>query len=501
MKTQIAVILLLFCTVWVTRLSAQNNTENWPVLKTNKGDFATKGAILLGGIGTGTVSYSQKSNSSKRPPNFIIIFTDDQGYADLGCFGGTHIKTPRIDKMAAEGAKLTSFYVAAPICTPSRSSLMTGSYPKRVSLGKRVLLAGDALGLNPKEITIAEMLKTVGYKTGIFGKWHLGDQPELLPTRQGFDEFFGIPYSHDIHPFHSNQKKFNFPSLPLLDGETVIEMDPDADYLNKLITERPVQFIEKNKEQPFFLYLPHTSPHRPLLASPEFMKNAPEEIKSILKNEGEGVDYKTRDKIYPQTIAEIDWSVGEILDALTSNGLDENTFVIFTSDNGPMIGSAAPLKGKKGSTFEGGMRMPTVVRWPGKIPEGSVNNELLIAMDLFPTFAKLAGGSMPTDRIIDGKDMFSVLKGESKSPHQAFYYYSKNVLEAVRSGKWKLRVAGKSSPELYNLEKDISESTNVLKQHPDIANNLKTSALEFEKELEKNSRPAAFIKHPKPLSK
>lgn len=447
------------------------------------------------------LGHSQNTKERDRPPNFIIIFTDDQGYADLGCFGGTHVKTPRIDKMAAEGAKLNSFYVAAPLCTPSRAALMTGSYPKRVGMAKRVLLAADSLGLNPKEITIAEVLKSAGYKTGMFGKWHLGDQPEFLPTRQGFDEFFGIPYSHDIHPFHGNQKKFNFPSLPLLDGETVIELDPDADYLNKRITKRAVRFIEKNKEQPFFVYLPHTSPHRPLLASPEFMKNAPEDVKAILKNEGTGVDYKTRDKIYPQTIAEIDWSVGQILDALKANRLDENTFVIFTSDNGPMIGSAMPLKGKKGSTFEGGVRMPTVVRWPGKIPAGSVNNQLLTAMDLLPTFAKLADAEVPTNRVLDGKDVFSVLQGKSKSPHEVFYYYSKDILEAVRSGKWKLRIAGKSSPALYDLENDISESRNVLGQHPYIVTKLRAFVSKFEKELVNNSRPAAIIKNPKPLSK
>ncbi|WP_372758063.1 sulfatase [Mariniflexile sp.] len=444
-------------------------------------------------------------NQKERQPNFIIIFTDDQGYADLSCFGGTHVSTPNIDKMAGEGAKLTSFYVAAPLCTPSRAALMTGSYPKRVGLATGndfpVLLAADSKGLNSNEITIAEILKSVGYKTGMFGKWHLGDQPEFLPTRQGFDEFFGIPYSHDIHPFHQNQQKYNFPPLPLLDGETVIELDPKADYLNKRITERAVQFIEKNKEAPFFVYLPHTSPHRPLLASPEFMKDAPEDVKAMLKNEGEGVDYKTRDKIYKQTIAEIDWSVGQILDALKRNGLDENTFVIFTSDNGPTIGSAKPLKGKKGSTFEGGMRMPTVVRWPNKIPAGTIDNELLTAMDLMPTFAKLSGARIPTDRVIDGKDVFSVLQGKSKTPHKQFFYYSKETLEAVRSGHWKLHVADNASPALYNLENDISESTNVSQEHPEVVVRLQKYISEFEKELNKNSRPAAFIKNPKPLSK
>ncbi|ALJ06816.1 arylsulfatase [Pseudalgibacter alginicilyticus] len=444
--------------------------------------------------------YSQKSKETTKQPNFIIIFTDDQGYADLGCFGGTHVKTPRIDQMAAEGAKLTSFYVAAPICTPSRAALMTGSYPKRVGMGKRVLLAADAVGLNPKEITIAEVLKNAGYKTGMFGKWHLGDQPEFLPTKQGFDEFFGLPYSHDIHPSHQNQKKFNFPDLPLLEGENVIETNPDRDYLNQRITERAVDFIKKNKENPFFLYVPHTSPHRPLLASPKFMKEAPKEILEAIKSK-KGIDNKTRDKIYPQTIAEIDWSVGKILDALKKYGVDENTFVIFTSDNGPMVGSAAPLKGRKGSTYEGGMRMPTVVRWPGEIPAGMVNDELLTAMDLLPTFANLAGGKIPNDRVIDGKDISLVLQGKSKSPHEAFYYYSKEKLEAVRVGQWKLRVSDKSSQELYNLESDISENINVLHEHPETVTKLWRYITEFEENLNKNSRSEAYVKNPKPLSK
>ncbi|ANW97413.1 arylsulfatase [Wenyingzhuangia fucanilytica] len=443
---------------------------------------------------------SYAHNEPITPPNFIIIFTDDQGYADLGCFGGAHVKTPRIDQMAAEGAKLTSFYVAGPICTPSRAALMTGSYPKRVGMGKRVLLASDAIGLNPKEITIAEVLKNADYKTGMFGKWHLGDQPEFSPTKQGFDEFFGLPYSHDIHPSHQNQKKFNFPDLPLLEGDNVIEMNPDRDYLNKRITERAIDFIKKNKENPFFLYVPHTSPHRPLLASPQFMKEAPKEVLEAIKSK-KGIDNKTRDKIYPQTIAEIDWSVGQILDALKKYGVDENTFVIFTSDNGPMVGSAAPLKGRKGSTYEGGMRMPTVVRWPGKIPAGTINNELLTAMDLLPTFASLAGGIIPNDRVIDGKDISLVLQGKSKSPHKAFYYYSKERLEAVRVGQWKLRILGKSSPELYNLESDISEVNNLINQYPDVELKLRKLAVEFDKKLEKNRRPHGVVENPKPLTK
>ena len=238
---------------------------------------------------------------------------------------------------------------------------MTGCYPKRIDLatGSKfgVLLAGDTKGLHPNEITIAEVLKGVGYKTGMFGKWHLGDQPEFLPTKQGFDEYFGIPSSHDIHPYHPKQSHFQFPALALLDQEKVIEMDPNADFLTKRITEHAVDFIERNKNDPFFLYIPHPIPHKPLHISPPFFKHVPEEVRTGLATEPEGtVDYQLRDKLFRQAIDEIDWSVGQILDTLKANGLDENTLVIFTSDNGPAIGKAGPLRGKKGSTFEGGMR-------------------------------------------------------------------------------------------------------------------------------------------------
>jgi len=402
--------------------------------------------------------------------------------------------------MAAEGSKLTSFYVAAPVCTPSRAALMTGSYPKRVDMatGSRfgVLLSADSKGLHPNEITIAETLKSVGYKTGMFGKWHLGDQPEFLPTRQGFDEYFGIPYSHDIHPFHQRQDHFNFPALPLLDGETVIEMDPNADLLTKRITERAVKFIEKNKDAPFFLYIPHPIPHRPLHASPPFMGNAPSDIKSTLEKENGNIDYKTRDKILNLAIAEIDWSVGEILDTLKNQGIDENTLVIFTSDNGPAVGSAGPLSGKKGSTFEGGMREATVIRWPGKIPAGASNNELMTAMDLHPTFAKLAGAKIPSDRVIDGKDVWPVLTGKAKTPHKAFFYHRQNELQAVRSGNWKLHLIDGKPSALHNLKTDIGESNNLLAKNPKIERKLMAYIRDFEKDLAQNSRSAAFLDNP-----
>ncbi|EDM27016.1 iduronate-sulfatase or arylsulfatase A [Lentisphaera araneosa HTCC2155] len=453
---------------------------------------------------------SLAAEQGEAQPNIIIIFTDDQGYADLSCFGGTHVSTPRIDQMAAEGAKLTSFYVAAPVCTPSRAALMTGTYPKRIDMARGsnfvVLLAGDKKGLNPKEITIAEVLKAVGYKTGMFGKWHLGDQPEFLPTRQGFDEFFGLPYSHDIHPYHPQQSHFKFPSLPLLDGEEVIEMDPDADYLTKRFTERAVQFIEKNKDQPFFLYMPHPIPHTPLHASPAYMKDLPEEIKAKLSKENNYIDYKTRTQLLSRAIGEVDWSVGQILDALKKNGIDDNTIVIFSSDNGPAIGKATPLRGRKNQTLEGGMRVPTVIHWPGKIPAGIANDEIMTTMDLLPTFAKLAGAEIPSDRVIDGKDIWAVIRGEEKSPHQAFFYHKGNTLEAVRSGKWKMHLkkqgkAKKTKTLLYDLEQDIGESKDVSKAHPEVVERLAGYITDFEKELNLNKRPAAFVDKPKPLQK
>lgn len=460
--------------------------------------FPTFFILLLSQVISGMAADCKK-------PNFVIIFTDDQGYGDLSCFGGKHVNTPRIDKMAAEGSKLTSFYVAAPVCTPSRAALMTGCYPKRVDMATGsdfiVVLAADPKGLNPKEITMAEVMKTQGYQTGIFGKWHLGDQPEFLPTRQGFDEFYGIPYSHDIHPFHPAQKRFKFPPLALLEGEKVIEMDPDTDYLTKNITEKTVDFIKRNKDKPFFAYVPHPIPHKPLHVAPEFYKDVPQEVTDKLKQEGDKIDYKTRDRLFRQAINEIDWSVGKILDTLKEEGLDENTLVIFTSDNGPAIGSAGPLRGRKGSTFEGGMREATVIRWPGKIPAGKTNPELITAMDLLPTFANLAGAKMPSDRVIDGKDVWSVLTGKDKSPHEAFFYHRANNLQAVRSGKWKLHLNKGKASQLYDLDQDIGEQKNMIKSYPDVVKRLQSHVQKFNADLAKNSRPAAFVKNPKPLAK
>lgn len=446
--------------------------------------------------------------SAAEKPNFVVIFTDDQGYGDLSCYGGKHVNTPRIDQMAAEGSRLTSFYVAAPVCTPSRAALMTGCYPKRIGMARGsnfgVLLAGDRKGLNPDEITIAEVLKAAGYKTGMFGKWHLGDQPEFLPTRQGFDEFFGIPYSHDIHPFHPRQDHYRFPPLPLLENETVIETDPKADFLTKRVTEHAVSFIKRSKGEPFFLYVPHPIPHAPLHVSPPYMEGVSDDITMALRQENGNIDYRTRDKLYHQAIAEIDWSVGQILDTLKANGLDENTLVLFTSDNGPpknsLFASAGPLRGNKGTTLEGGMREPTVVRWPGRIPAGEANDEVMTTMDLLPTFARLAGATIPTDRIIDGKDIWPTLTGEAISPHAAFFYHRGNELAAVRSGKWKLHTSKGKPTQLFNLKNDIAEKNNVIKSHPEVVDRLQGQLRLFTQDIADNSRPAAFVENPKPLS-
>jgi len=355
-----------------------------------------------------------------------------------------------------------------------------------------------------REVTIAEVLKAVGYKTGIFGKWHLGDQPQFLPTKQGFDEFFGLPYSHDIHPMNPKSKR-KFPPLPLLEGEKVIELEPDADHLTQRFTKRAVKFIEENKAHPFFLYVPHPMPHRPIHFSDAFAEGLSDEVRAAFEEEKRTgkINYAVRDKLYFRGVEEIDWSVGQILDALKSNGVDDKTIVIFTADNGQArppvgIGSAKPLKGAKGMTLEGGMRVPTVIRWPGKIASGSDTNELLTAMDLLPTFAKLSGANIPTDRVIDGKDIWPVLAEGAASPHEVFFYHRVNSLQAVRSGKWKLHIGKKAA--LFDLEADIGETKNVMKKHPEVAKRLRGYAAAFNKDLIKNSRPAGIVKNPKALT-
>lgn len=432
-----------------------------------------------------------------KTPNFIVIFTDDQGYEDIGCFGSPKIKTPHLDKLAAEGRKFTSFYSANSVCSPSRAALMTGCYPTRVSV-PGVLFPRHKEGLNPDEITIAEVLKTKGYATSCIGKWHIGHKPKFLPTRQGFDSYYGIPYSNDmtIDPeakfaadiniregFTLDRIKNEKPKknlVPLMRNEEVIEYPCDQTTLTKRYTEEAVKFIEKNEDKPFFLYLPHTMPHIPLFASKKFKG-------------------KSDRGLYGDTIEEIDWSVGEIMKALRKNNLDENTLVIYTSDNGPWKlkegrgGSAHPLRGYKFQTYEGGMRVPCIMSWKGKIPSGTVCDEMSATIDLLPTFANLAGAKIPDDRIIDGKNIWPIISGKkgARSPHDIYYYYKGNRLESARQGKWKVRRSGKKSQtvELYDLENDITESKNLSQKNPELIETILKKMDKFDKDLKLSQRP------------
>ena len=404
-------------------------------------------ALAMPGCTNASRRISGKASAGK--PNFIVIFTDDQGYADVGCFGAQGFETPNLDRMAAEGAKFTSFYSAAPVCSPARAALLTGCYPMRVSI-PRVLFPRDNIGLNPDEITIADILKTRGYATCCIGKWHLGHLPQFLPTRQGFDYYFGIPYSNDMDP------------VVLVEDEATIEIKPDQSQLTRRYTEKAVEFIKKNKDRPFFLYLPHTMPHVPLYVSDAFKG-------------------KSKQGLYGDVIMEIDWSLGQILDTVKQLGIDEKTLLIFTSDNGPWLskgdhgGSAKPLRDGKFATYEGGMREPCIMRWPGKIPAGAVCSKMATTMDFLPTFAKLAGAEVPTDRIIDGEDISALMMNpKAKTTDRVLFYYFETQLGAVRAGPWKLiferqREREKIPAALYNLKQDISEEKDVSAQHTAIA--------------------------------
>ena len=428
-------------------------------------------------------------------PNFVIIFTDDQGYQDVGCFGSPSIKTPNLDRMAAEGMRFTDFYVAASVCSPSRAALLTGCYPPRVGITK-VLFPRDNIGLNPEEITTADILKGQGYATACVGKWHLGHLPKFLPMNNGFDSYFGIPYSNDMDGVKDKdknldrawrQKDYTPWNVPLMRNEEIVERPADQTKLIERYTEEAVKFIRRNKDGPFFLYLPHTMPHIPLFVSDEFYAEDAREA-------------------YKATIEQIDFSVGQVLAALKDAGVDRNTLVVFTSDNGPWLskkhhgGCALPLRDGKFSTYEGGMREPAIMRWPGTIPAGKVCREVCGTIDLLPTFARLAGAKVPSDRVIDGRDVWPLMAGRSgaKSPHEAFFYYRGNNLEAVRSGRWKLRRAKKST-ELYDLQADISEKNNLADKHPEIVRRLADTMEAFDSELKANARPAGKVSEEKKL--
>ena len=451
---------------------------------------------------------------TKKRTNFVVIFVDDMGYGDIEPFGSELNRTPHLNRMADEGMKLTSFY-AAPYCSPSRAALMTGCYPKRVGLafGSRtgVLLPGDTHGLNTNEKTIAGILQEAGYATGCFGKWHLGDQPEFLPTKHGFDTYFGIPYSNDMWPQNPRvvERKLEWPPLPLMRNDKVVELVEDMDdqaQLCKRFTDEATSFIRKNKDRPFFVYLPHAFVHHPRNARKEFMDSAGSlKVMDEQKMRGD-YRYAERQRARAQ-IEEVDWSAGRILDTIRKLGLTKDTMVIFTSDNGGARGcNNAPLRGGKGSTWEGGMREPTLAWCPGTIPANSTCDEIATTMDLLPTFAALGGGKVPDDRVIDGKNIAPLLLGRAnaRSQYKAFFYYIRGNLKAVRSGEWKLRTDGR----LYNLEKDIGEQKDVAKQNRGVVTRLNKYLDEARADLggnradrgrKENCRPPGIVKNPRYL--
>ena len=426
------------------------------------------------------------------PPNVVLMFTDDQGYGDVGCFGAEGYETPNLDRLAAEGARFTDFYVSSPVCSASRAALLTGCYHERVGI-QGALGPKTPHGLNPEETTLADLCKLKGYATAIFGKWHLGRPEHLLPPSHGFDEYFGIPYSNDMWPHHPGVRHLPYeerlkrwPELPLIEGTKVVNpaLTPeDQSNLTVQLTEKAVDFIDRNAAKPFFLYVPHPQPHVPLFASGNWAG-------------------KTKRGLFGDVISEIDWSMGEIMKALEKHGLRDNTLVIFTCDNGPWLaygdhcGSAGPLREGKGTCWEGGIRVPFIARWPAKIPAGLVSSEPASTIDILPTVAAALGAELP-ERKIDGKDITRLLTDpKAKSPHEAlFFYYKQNQLQAMRAGKWKLilphnyrsmegREGGKDGvPEpynnnmaaglgLYDLHEDIGETKNLAKTHPEVVADL-----------------------------
>ena len=449
--------------------------------------------ILLSGFLYACQNDSKIQKRSDRP-NVVLILTDDQGYADAGVFGATGFETPYLDQLASEGALLTNYYAPQAVCSASRAGILTGCYPNRIGIHNALMPNSDK-GLHPDETTIADMLKERGYATAIFGKWHLGDAPELLPTNHGFDEYFGIPYSNDMWPLHPQQGPvFNFGPLPLYENTQVIDTLTDQSQLTTQLTNRAVDFINRKKDDPFFLYVAHPQPHVPLYVSEKFKG-------------------KSANGLYGDVIMELDWSVGQILQALKENGLEENTLVIFTSDNGPWLaygnhaGNAGDLREGKGTAWEGGQREPFIVKYPTRIQGGSIVDVPVMGIDLLPTIANLTGADLP-ERTIDGKDVMPLLTQEStESPHEAyFFYYDVNQLQGVRYGDYKLyfehtyrTMAGQpqgkdglpgdytyltlDEVELYHLPTDPGERTNIAEKHPEVVAQIKALANEMRLKL------------------
>jgi arylsulfatase A-like enzyme len=445
------------------------------------------------------VCFAVSARGAESPPNFIFVYVDNLGYGDIGCFGHPTHRTPNLDRMAAEGRKLTHFYSTSGVCTPSRASLMTGCYPRLRPISPN--------GLHPDEITVPEVLKSAGYTTHMIGKWHLGDQPVFLPTRQGFDSWLGIPYSDNAH---KRPNRPHWPELPLMRGEKVIVQPVDPDTLTRRYTEDAIRFLREQAKAgtPFFLYLAQAMPGS-----------------TTAPASGPAFKGKSKNGPWGDSIEELDWSMGEILAALKELDLQDNTLVIWTSDNGapkrnPPQGRNLPMGGWGYTTAEGGHRVPCIARWPGKIPAGSECAELTLTIDILPTFAALAGAEAPADRVIDGRGIWPLLAGEpgAESPHEAFYYYYLDQLQCVRSGKWKLHLplekrftdlsrknTSPSEAALYDVVTDPGETRNLIADHPEIVARLTALADQAREDLGdwdrpgKNTRPVGRIDgEPKP---
>lgn len=458
--------------------------------------------LLSLALSTSAICQAPAASSATRPPNLVVIFIDDMGYADIGPFGGK-IPTPNLDRMAAEGRRFTDFVVSSAVCTASRAALLTGCYHRRIGFSGAIGPNAE-VGLHADEVTLAELCKQKGYATACFGKWHLGHHPKFLPTQHGFDEYYGLPYSNDMWPLHPNyahlpteveRRKQGYPALPIIEGDKVVNAEvtgEDQRLLTAQYTERAVKFIERNKQQPFLLYVPHSMVHVPLFV-------------------GERFAGKTGMGLFADVVAEVDWSVGEILAALRRCGIDDDTLVLFTSDNGPWLsygdhaGSALPFREGKGTEFEGGIRVPTIARWPGRVPAGTTCDELASTIDVLPTFAALIDAELPAHRI-DGHDVRALLFGEegAQSPHAAFAcYYEGGQLQAVRDRRWKLHFPhgyrrfveggeggapkpygnGQIGLALFDLQADPGETTDVAAANPEVVTRLQAAAQAFREDL------------------